>query len=225
MLLGPTEIFPGGMWGYGQVVGYPVSGHISSPFGPRQPILTPQGWTSDFHTGIDIPAPHGTPIFCPAPGEVAASYSDGAGAQTVVVRFDGASVSDNMLDGQVRGAMFIHMAGTMAYQGMKLQRGSIIGTVGSTGMSTGDHLHLSFLSHVISGPTWYAREFFVDPMTAPWTATIPNSEIYVPPPAIEAVLAGARSYAEQIKSYVDLGVPHAALSTMLSTLIGMMDET
>lgn len=208
MLLGPTEISQGGMWGYGAVNGYPVSGSVSSPFGERAPILTPNGWTSDFHSGIDIPAPLGTPIFCPAPGEVCASYNDGAGGQTVVVRFD---------DGT--GAMFIHMQGIQLAQGTKVRRGDIIGTIGSTGLSTGPHLHFSLLKAVGDGPIWYDKSVFIDPMRADWTATVPNSEFFVPPEVM-----GAREYALQIRSYVDAGVPLPAFATMMDTLIAMIRE-
>ena len=158
---------------------------------------------------IDIPAPAGTPIFCPAPGKVCASYSDGAGGQTVVVRFD---------DGT--GAMFIHMEGIQLAQGTVVRRGDIIGVVGSSGLSTGPHLHFSLLSMVLDGPTWYDKGLFLDPMNANWVATVPNSEVL--PVPVEEVNLSAKDYAEKIRSYAVQGVPAPALVSMLDVLIGKL---
>ena len=203
MELGPTKLLAGGLWGNGEFQGAPVSGSIGSLFGPRSPIWTPNGFTSDFHTGVDIAAPHGTPIFCPAPGKVAASYFDSAGGQTVVVRFD---------DGT--GAMFIHMEGLMLPQGMIVRRGDIIGTIGTSGLSTGPHLHFGLLSQVLDGPAWYAREIFLDPMLANYR------EIFTPEPM---PVITAKDYAKLIRSYVDQGVPLPAFASMMDQLIGMME--
>ena len=211
MLLGPTEIKRPGMWGFGEVQGYPVTGSISSPYGPRVPFLTPYGWTGDFHNAIDIQAPKGTPIYMPAPGKVTASYKDGAGGQTVVVRFT---------DGT--GAMFVHMEGIQVWEGMELQRGSWIGGVGTSGMSTGDHLHFSLLKYVYDAPSWYPADAFIDPLTVSFTATVPNSEMYIPPTPVDFVTA--KDYAVMIRSYIDQGVPLPAFASMIDTLIGMLDE-
>ena len=205
MILGPSEIrLNGGSYGHGEILGYPLTASVSSPFGPRTPFWTPLGWTSDFHNGVDLPAPHGTPIFCPAPGKVAASYFDSAGGQTVVVRFD---------DGT--GAMFIHMEGLQLAQGTVVRRGDIIGVVGTSGLSTGDHLHFSLLTQVRDGISWYAKEEFLNPMTANWS-TNPEPPI---PPVVDAL-----AYARLIRSYVDQGVPLPAFASMMDSLIVLLEN-
>ena len=203
MELGPTKLLAGGLWGNGEFVGAPVSGSVGSLFGPRDPIWTPNGFTSDFHTGVDIAASYGTPILCPAEGVVAASYKDTAGGQTVVVRF---------ADGT--GAMFIHMEGLQLPQGMSVRRGDFIGTIGTSGLSTGPHLHFSLLKQVSDGPTWYARDAFLDPMLADYR------EIFTPEPV---PVVTAKDYAILIRSYVDQGVPLPAFASMMDQLIGMME--
>ena len=203
MELGPTKLVAGGQWGMGEFQGAPVSGSVGSLFGPRDPILTPVGWTSDFHTGVDIAAPYGTPILCPAPGEVAASYKDGGGGQIVVVRFE---------DGT--GALFGHMEGLQLPEGMAVRRGDFIGTVGTSGYSTGPHLHFSLLIQVLNGPAWYAREIFRDPMLADYREIFPVEPVPV---------VTAKDYAILIRSYVDQGVPLPAFASMMDQLIGMME--
>ena len=206
MILGPSEIRPnGGLWGHGEILGYPLTASVSSPFGPRAPIWTPNGWTSDFHSGVDLPAPKGTPIFCPAPGKVAASYFDSAGGQTVVVRFD---------DGT--GAMFIHMEGLQLAQGTVVRRGDIIGVVGTSGLSTGDHLHFSLMSQVLDGIAWYGREIFLDPFAQSWSI---NPDPIVPPPVVDAL-----AYARLIRGYVDQGVPLPAFASMMDSLIILLEH-
>lgn len=121
------------------------------------PILTPAGWTSDFHTGVDLAVPRGTRILAPAACIVVWSGIDSAGAHVVVVRFD---------DGT--GASFVHMDGPQAGYHMSLRAGDTIGFVGTTGQSTGPHLHYSRMRQVIDNnnlPVWYDRSVFIDPMT------------------------------------------------------------
>lgn len=202
MLLGTTKISQPGAYGYGEVIGAPVTGSISSPYGPRVPFLTPYGWTGDFHNAIDIVATKGTPIYMPAPGVVVASYKDGAGGQTVVVRFT---------DGT--GAMFVHMEGLQVWTGLELERGAWIGGVGTSGLSTGDHLHFALLKYVYDGPFWYPNDAFIDPLTAAYVEVIP---VEVPS------VMGTKEYAQTIRSYMDQGLPMEAFKPMVDTLISMM---
>lgn len=171
-LLGPTAVGWPGIWGFGRIEGYPLSADISSPYGPRTPILTLAGWTSDFHTGIDLPAPKGTPVCAPADCTVVASYKDGAGGQTLVVRFEDQT-----------GAMFIHMEGLQLGEGTTVRRGDFIGFVGTSGLSTGDHLHYSRMRQVLDGPAWYARELFMDPLSAEGAFTLALTPPENPAPA------------------------------------------
>lgn|SRR3990167_1634180 len=201
--LGPTKIVPHGQWGFGGIEGFPLTASISSPFGPRVPILTPQGWTSDFHSGIDLPAPHGTPILAPADCTVCASYTDGAGGHTLVVRFE-----DNT------GAMCIHMEGLQLGVGANVARGAILGFVGTSGLSTGDHLHYSRLRAVLDGPVWYDRSVFIDPL-GPEGGFVETLTVPVPP-VTEFTL---KQRAEQIRDWANAGAPSQVLVTLLDDLI------
>lgn len=125
-------------------------------YGPRTPIVTSAGTTSAFHSGVDISAWYGVPVRCIAPGEVVFSGYDGAKAQVVVVRHD---------DGT--GSVYVHMDGWMVPVGKRVVRGEILGYVGSTGMSTGPHLHFMRTKHVpVPYPEqyyWYDQNDLMDP--------------------------------------------------------------
>ncbi|MDN5762812.1 MAG: peptidoglycan DD-metalloendopeptidase family protein [Microlunatus sp.] len=110
----------------------PVPGGITSPFGMRfHPVL--HVWK--LHDGTDFAAGCGTPIRAPAPGRVAAvSYNRGYGNRL-------------MLDhGSVRGRQirtgFNHATRYVVGPGTLVKQGQLLGYVGSTGYSTGCHLHL-----------------------------------------------------------------------------------
>lgn len=169
--LGPTRVWrTGRAWGHGRIEGYPLTGDISSPFGPRAPILTAAGWTGDFHSGIDIPAPAGTLVL--APGDCVVTYQ-----LTDPVRY-GNMVFVRFADGT--GASFLHLeAGkAMAGRGMKLRRGDILGFVGTTGMSTGNHLHYSRVKTMPDGVSYFDRSYFIDP----FTGFVPKLSVVEPEP-------------------------------------------
>ena len=174
-MLGPTKITPG-VWGHGRLQGYPVDGEISSPFGSRVPFWTPQGMTGDFHSGIDIVAPRGAPIFAPCDFEVTFSG--------VPLNENANSVSGNGIYGKLddgTGIGFWHMEGLQLDLGHRVRRGDIIGQIGSSGMSTGPHLHFMRLT----GPMpidqmWYPRSQFTDPMLD-FVEFIPSDTIVVEP--------------------------------------------
>lgn len=106
----------------------PVSGgRISSSYGARMhPIL---GYLR-MHAGIDIAAPYGTPIRAVAEGTVSFSGWHGGHGNYVKV---------NHAAGLATG--YGHMSKIAARVGQKISRGQVIGYVGSTGLSTGPHLH------------------------------------------------------------------------------------
>lgn len=100
---------------------WPVRGTISSSFGPRG---------GGFHPGLDIAAPYGTPIRAAAAGRVTtASYSGGYG-NLVVIEHPGAYAT-----------AYGHQSRIAVYVGEIVEQGQVIGYVGSTGNSTGNHLH------------------------------------------------------------------------------------
>jgi murein DD-endopeptidase MepM/ murein hydrolase activator NlpD len=106
---------------------FPVNGRITSGFGMRRhPIL---GYAR-LHAGVDFGAGWGTPIRATASGVV--SFAGRHGGHGNYVRID---------HGGGLGTGYGHMSSILAWSGSRVQAGQIIGYVGSTGLSTGPHLH------------------------------------------------------------------------------------
>ncbi|MEE4153310.1 MAG: M23 family metallopeptidase [Erythrobacter sp.] len=103
------------------------AGYVSSDFGwRRHPVLGGRRR----HHGIDIAAPEGTPVYATADGMVErANYS---GSYGNVIYLDHGS------DLQTR---YAHLSGLNVRDGQRVKKGDLIGFVGSTGRSTGPHLH------------------------------------------------------------------------------------
>ncbi len=105
----------------------PVSGRISSHYGMRRhPIL---GYMR-LHGGTDFAAVSGTPIYASADGVV--NYAGRNGGHGNYVRID---------HGKGLATGYSHMSRIAAANGQRVRQGQIIGYVGSTGLSTGPHLH------------------------------------------------------------------------------------
>ena len=106
----------------------PVSGRLTSPFGMRvHPVLGYQR----MHNGIDLAAAQGTPIYATRAGKVTTCSYQAGGA--------GNYVSINHLDGF--SSIYMHMTHYVVSPGQNVSQGQLIGYVGSTGISTGPHLH------------------------------------------------------------------------------------
>ena len=108
---------------------WPVLGPITSGFGQREdPVLgTGEG---EFHKGVDIGAPLGTPIHATADGIVlTAGLSNGYGREVVVDHGHGVKT------------LYGHMSGFNVLAGQTVFRGEIIGYVGHSGRTTGNHVH------------------------------------------------------------------------------------
>jgi murein DD-endopeptidase MepM/ murein hydrolase activator NlpD len=106
---------------------WPTAGRITSGFGYRvHPILR----FARLHKGVDFGAPRGTPIVAAADGVVAAAgWAGGYGRQVRLAHEGGLSTS------------YSHMSAILAEPGRAVRRGEVIGFVGSSGLSTGPHLH------------------------------------------------------------------------------------
>ncbi len=107
----------------------PVSGYtITSPFGYRK---APTKGASTYHQGIDMACPSGTPIYASRSGTVTrASYqAGGAGYYVSISHGDGFA------------SIYMHMTRYVVSAGQSVTQGQLIGYVGSTGISTGPHLH------------------------------------------------------------------------------------
>ncbi len=105
----------------------PVNGPIVSGFGMRyHPILK----VDRMHNGVDIAAPHGTPIKAAADGEVIfAGYRRGYG-NTIIIDHGGGIAT-----------LYAHCSALAVGEGTAVKQGQIIGYVGATGLATGPHLH------------------------------------------------------------------------------------
>ncbi len=106
---------------------WPVEGYVSSNFGMRK---SPFGRGRAFHKGIDIGQRRGTPVVATASGKVKQSGWDGAYGISVEIDHGIGIVTK-----------YAHMQKSMVKVGQWLQRGEVLGLVGSTGRSTGPHLH------------------------------------------------------------------------------------
>ena len=111
----------------------PVSGaKLTSPFGMRlHPVLKYER----MHNGIDLACAQGTPIYATRGGTVTKTAYQAGGA--------GNYVSINHLDGFA--SIYMHMTHYVVSQGQNVSQGQLIGYVGNTGISTGDHLHFGIL--------------------------------------------------------------------------------
>ena len=108
---------------------WPVPGYsrISSPFGYRiHPVLG----VNKLHTGIDIPAPTGTSAVAVASGTVIYSGYQGSYGNTVMIRHDNGLVS-----------LYAHNSALVVNVGDRVEKGQVVTKIGSTGRSTGPHLH------------------------------------------------------------------------------------
>lgn len=106
---------------------WPLAGTVTSPFGERK---DPMGPGRDFHPGIDIAADQGTPIAAAASGRVISTGPDG-GYGNLIVLDNGNGVTTR----------YAHCSQIFARVGDTVAAGQTIGAVGSTGHSTGPHLH------------------------------------------------------------------------------------
>lgn len=107
---------------------FPCEGRISSSFGKRQHPISGQG---DFHNGIDIAAPLGTEIKAIESGVIEKCEYNQYSGNFVVIRHNDSTTSS-----------YAHMARADVSVGQEISKGDVIGIVGSTGSSTGPHLHM-----------------------------------------------------------------------------------
>ena len=108
---------------------WPLSGYyrISSPFGWRN---APIGQGGERHRGIDIPAPTGTPVYSATDGVVISAGWNGSYGNAVMIKY-----TNNIV------IVYGHNSSLVVRAGQKVSKGQVISLVGSTGNSTGPHLH------------------------------------------------------------------------------------
>jgi murein DD-endopeptidase MepM/ murein hydrolase activator NlpD len=129
--------FPGGFSGLVDMANapsdWPVQGIVTSSFGSR---LDPFNGEGAFHTGIDIATAKGDAVRAPADGTVVkAGMGTGYGREVVIDHGHGIET------------LYAHLSGFAVTAGQDVRRGDILGYVGSSGHSTGPHLHYEVRIH------------------------------------------------------------------------------
>jgi murein DD-endopeptidase MepM/ murein hydrolase activator NlpD len=112
---------------------WPVTGWISSRMGYRRDPIT---GGSDYHSGLDIAGERGQPVHATASGRVTHVGYSGAYGNLVIV--------DHGFGLQTK---YGHLSGYAVKKGDRVKRGDMIGKLGSTGRSTGNHLHYEVLAN------------------------------------------------------------------------------
>lgn len=107
--------------------GWPLSGRITSYFGKRE---NPIHGSDDFHSGVDISAPVGTPVMATADGMVSFAGWSGGGGYVVVIEH-----------GLGYSTFYAHNKTNLVKVGPQVKIGDIIAYSGATGNTTGPHLH------------------------------------------------------------------------------------
>jgi murein DD-endopeptidase MepM/ murein hydrolase activator NlpD len=124
---------------------------ITAPFGARRSVNG--GPYNRYHEGVDFSAYGGTPVYAPAAGQVVV-------AEILYVR-GGAVIIDHGL-GVYSG--YYHLSDIMVEPGQAVEMGQVVGAVGTTGLSTGNHLHWDLLI----GVTWVDAQAWLEQDMACW---------------------------------------------------------
>jgi hypothetical protein len=108
---------------------WPILGPINSGFGQREDPVLGMG-TGEFHKGVDIGSPDGTPVHAPAGGRVVmAGLGNGYGREIEIDHGNGIRT------------LYGHLQGYNVVAGQTVVKGQVIGYVGHSGRTTGSHLH------------------------------------------------------------------------------------
>jgi murein DD-endopeptidase MepM/ murein hydrolase activator NlpD len=132
---------------------YGVASDFVYPLASPAPMTSSFGWrvhpitgNRRFHAGLDLGAPSGAPIVAAANGRVVVAGWHGGYGKAVVIEHNGRLQT-----------LYGHMSELFVQEGQEVRQGTVIGRVGSTGNSTGPHLH--FETHAPTNDGWVA----VDP--------------------------------------------------------------
>lgn len=110
---------------------------ITSGFGGRE---DPTGISGSFHDGIDFGGASGTPIMAARSGEVVSANYGGMAGNHVVIKHDNGYYS-----------YYLHMSSLSVAAGQNVSAGQTLGGMGTTGNSTGVHLHFSISTSLWGG--------------------------------------------------------------------------
>jgi murein DD-endopeptidase MepM/ murein hydrolase activator NlpD len=110
---------------------------IIYPLSTPSPITSAFGWRTHpitgsrrFHAGVDIGAPTGAPVVAAASGTIVSAGWNGGYGKTITIQHNG-----------IQQTLYAHLSEIFVQPGQAIERGTVIGRVGSTGNSTGPHLH------------------------------------------------------------------------------------
>lgn len=131
---------------------------VTSPFGWRVHPITGK---YKFHSGVDLGYDYGDDVLAVMPGQVVYCYWWGGYGNCVILAH---ANGDHTLYG--------HMSEILVTQGQVVTEGQVLGKVGSTGMSTGPHLHLE----------WWHNGVYTDPLTLSHAQKVQNYEFYASVP-------------------------------------------
>jgi murein DD-endopeptidase MepM/ murein hydrolase activator NlpD len=106
---------------------WPVDGQVTASFGER---IDPFNGEGAFHSGVDISSAYGSPIVAPADGVV--TFTDIMGGYGKAIMID---------HGNGISTRYGHLSGFAVTAGQTVHRGDVIGYIGTSGRSTGPHLH------------------------------------------------------------------------------------
>lgn len=107
--------------------GWPVNGRLMAGYGERTDPFSGEG---AMHTGVDIAAPQGTPVHAAADGIVIHAGWNGGYGRCVIIDH-----------GNNYQTWYAHLSRMDVIQGQEIRQGEVLGAVGTTGRSTGAHLH------------------------------------------------------------------------------------
>lgn len=110
---------------------------VTSPFGPRQ---DPTGMSGSYHDGIDFAGPSGSPIMASKSGQVVAAEFQSSAGNHVIIKHDNGYYS-----------YYLHLSSTYVSVGQNVAAGEVLGGMGTTGNSTGVHLHFGIATGLWSG--------------------------------------------------------------------------
>lgn len=113
-------------------IGSPAIGQISSHYGRRSSPF--RSGRRDLHTGIDIAAEEGTPIYASADGEIQFAKRKGSYGKAILIKHPSGYET-----------LYAHLSHILVEEGESVCRGQQIGFIGTTGRSTGPHLHYEIL--------------------------------------------------------------------------------
>ncbi|MDR0476862.1 MAG: M23 family metallopeptidase [Desulfobulbaceae bacterium] len=125
-------------------LGAPANGSLASPFGTR---IDPLNWRRAFHAGMDFKGERGDKVFATADGVVKEAEWNGSFGRYVEIDH-----------GNGYSTAYAHLSKFTVQAGNPVQRGQLIGYIGSSGRSTGPHLHYELRYHGIAiDPGKYVR--------------------------------------------------------------------